>query len=350
MIDYKSRWNSSYSHRFPVKNWVRQGAVSSPLLFSVYIDGLIKELRKSGLGCYLDTHFYGCLGYADDLLLLSASRSGLQSMVKICENFADSKCLAFSTNVDPSKSKTKCIIFSKKKVKDVQPILLNGDPLPWVVEVKHLGNMLQADNSMKADCVTKRGKFIGKVNSFLQEFYFVAPRKFMELLNIYATSFYGSYLWDLYSKDVDRIYKSWNVTIRNVFCLPCTTHRYFMESVSGCAHPKTLLSSRFVKFAESLTCTTKTSIRYLASLVKEDNRTLMGRTLSKIKNECGVADLSLLSPRLVKDNLKYFDVPQPESWRIGLLSELLDARAKELEIEDFSKKQIEEMIDVVCTS
>ena len=76
----------------------------------------------------------------------------------------------------------------------------------------------------------------------------------------------------------------------------------------------------------------------------------MGRTLSKIKNECGVADLSLLSPRLVKDNLKYFDVPQPESWRIGLLSELLDARAKELEIEDFSKKQIEEMIDVVCTS
>ena len=123
-----------------------------------------------------------------------------------------------------------------------------------------------------------------------------------------------------------------------------------MESVSDCAHPKTLLSSRFVKFADSLTCSTKTSIRYLASLVKDDNITLMGRTLGKIKNECDVEDLSLLSPRLVKDHLKYYDVPQPEAWRLGLLSELLDARAKHLDIEDFSKKQIEEMIVDVCTS
>ena len=29
------KWNSSYSHRFPVLNGVRSGAVSSPLLFSV---------------------------------------------------------------------------------------------------------------------------------------------------------------------------------------------------------------------------------------------------------------------------------------------------------------------------
>ena len=92
--------------------------------------------------------------------------------------------------------------------------------------------------------MTKRGKFIGKVNSFLQEFHYVAPKTFMELLNIYGTSFYGSCLWNLYSQDVDRIYKSWNVTVRNVFSLPWTTHRYFIESVSGCAHPKTFLSSR----------------------------------------------------------------------------------------------------------
>ena len=226
------------------QEWGQARSRSSPLLFSVYIDGLIKELRESGLGCCLDTFFYGCLGYADDLLLLSASRSGLQSMVNICEKFADRKSLAFSTNIDPAKSKTKCIIFAKKKISGVTPILLNGDPLPWVMEVKHLGNILQSDNSMQKDCVTKRGKFIGKVNSFLQEFHYVAPKTFMELLNIYGTSFYGSCLWNLYSQDVDRIYKSWNVTVRNVFSLPWTTHRYFIESVSGCAHPKTFLSSR----------------------------------------------------------------------------------------------------------
>ena len=294
------KWSSAFSHRFPFRNGVRQGAVSSPLLFSIYIDGLIKELRMSGLGCSLDMFFYGCLGYADDLLLLSASRSGLQAMVKICEEFAKSKSLSFSTNPDPAKSKTKCIIFSKKKIAGVSPILLNGDPLPWVMEVKHLGNILQADNSMKVDCVAKRGKFIGKVNSFLQEFHYVAPGTFLKLLNIYGTSFYGSNLWDLYSQDVDRIYKSWNVTVRNVFSLPWTTHRYLIESVSMFPHPKTFLSSRFVKFVDSLTSTKKTSIRYLASLAQLDNRTLMGRTLGRIGVECGEERGSLTS-KVVKE-------------------------------------------------
>ena len=82
------KWNSSYSERFTVSNGVRQGAVSSPLLFSVYIDGLITLLRRSGIGCQIDTFYYGVLGYADDLLQLSASRSGLQAMVSICERSA----------------------------------------------------------------------------------------------------------------------------------------------------------------------------------------------------------------------------------------------------------------------
>ena len=96
-----------------------------------------------GLGCKLYNIFLGCFGYADDLFLLSASRSRLQAMVDICDRFAKARNLKFSTNVDPSKSKTKCIIFSKKQKdrQNVAPVLLNGDPLPSVNEVKHLGNL-----------------------------------------------------------------------------------------------------------------------------------------------------------------------------------------------------------------
>ena len=61
----------------------------------------------SGLGCHLDSFLYGCLGYADDLLLMSASRSGLQSRVKIYEELANSNSLVFITNADTAKSKTK---------------------------------------------------------------------------------------------------------------------------------------------------------------------------------------------------------------------------------------------------
>ena len=94
---------------------MRQGAVSSPLLFSVYMDGLMIQLRRSNLGCSIDRFYFGVLGYADDLLLLSASRSGLQAMVSICEEFASEKKLKFRTNSDLNKSKTKCIIFSRVK-------------------------------------------------------------------------------------------------------------------------------------------------------------------------------------------------------------------------------------------
>ena len=59
------------SSAFSVSIGVRQGAVSSPILFSVYIDDLFSILRGSGLGCSLYGQFYGCFGYADDLLLLS---------------------------------------------------------------------------------------------------------------------------------------------------------------------------------------------------------------------------------------------------------------------------------------
>ena len=87
------KWSGEYSHRFPVSNGVRQGAVSSAFLFSVYIDELLIILKNSRLGCHIDSVFLGAFIFADDIFLLSASRSGLQSLVDICQDFASRKNL-----------------------------------------------------------------------------------------------------------------------------------------------------------------------------------------------------------------------------------------------------------------
>ena len=110
----------------------------------------------------------------------------------------------------------------------VSPIHLGGVPLPWVGQVKHLGNTLQSDNSMRVDMSIKRGRFIGKVNSLLQEFHFVDPSVLVRILNIFTTSFYGSGLWDLQSSECDRLYKAWNVAIRHALGLPVRAHRYLV--------------------------------------------------------------------------------------------------------------------------
>ena len=77
------RWNSHLSHVFPVKNGVKQGAVISPFLYYIYIDNLFKILRKRRNGCWVNRHFVGIVGYADDLLLAPCIDS-LQGMVKSC--------------------------------------------------------------------------------------------------------------------------------------------------------------------------------------------------------------------------------------------------------------------------
>ena len=348
------KWGGKFSERFSVSNGVRQGAVSSPLLFSVYIDELFKLLRGSGLGCHISNVFLACFGYADDLLLLSASRSGLQELVKICEKFAKKKSLKFSTNVDPDKSKTKCMIFSRKQVdsRKVAPIVLNRDPLPWVSQVKHLGNTLQCDNTMRIDLAQKRGKLIGKLNSLSQEFHYVEPKVFVKILNIYASSFYGSSLWDLFSTECQRIFAAWNVAIRICFNVDRITHRYFIEELSSSYHPKVMLCSRYVSFHQSLLTCDKFPVRFLARIQQNDQRTVLGKTLLRIAKECGSGPMLQpnLSKTFVKKNMKYAAVPDSEKWRPSILSELLDARSGRSSMPGFSSAEVEDMIKFVCTS
>jgi len=63
---------------------VRQGGVLSPVLFAVYANDIIVALSESGAGCYYDNMFVGCVMYADEILLLSASLCDLQLMISIC--------------------------------------------------------------------------------------------------------------------------------------------------------------------------------------------------------------------------------------------------------------------------
>jgi len=54
----------------------------------VYMDDLITRLRQRGLGCKLLDCFYGCLVFAGDILLLAHTVNYMQSLLKICDEFA----------------------------------------------------------------------------------------------------------------------------------------------------------------------------------------------------------------------------------------------------------------------
>ena len=336
-------------------SYLRQGGVSSGIFFAVYIDKLLVILREAGLGCHINGIFFGAMIFADDIFLLAASRNGLQAMVNICHNFVKSRNLKFGTNADPDKSKTKCIVFAKKIKPNFKPanIKLNGDALPWVEKVKHLGHVLQADNSMRVDIAQKRGAFIGKMNSLLQEFHFVNPNVMIKLMNTYSLSLYGSNTWDIFSPECERLYSSYNVAIRLMLRIDRSSHRYLIAPLSECLHLKTMIASRYVSFHRSLITSRKTPVRFLARIAEQDQRTVLGRTLSKLLLECSLknGDLNKLTASLVKKKLVYKTVPINEEWRVALGRELLLIRDDEnTELPGFTAEECEEFLKHICTS
>ena len=52
---------------FSVGNGVKQEGVVSPVLFTVYLDGIIDEHTKKGLVCHFNGNFVGCFIYAEDI-------------------------------------------------------------------------------------------------------------------------------------------------------------------------------------------------------------------------------------------------------------------------------------------
>ena len=145
-----------------------------------------------------------------------------------------------------------------------------------------------------------------------------------------------------------RIFSSWNATVKNIFKLPMTTHRFLIESVSNCAHPKTMMFTRYLRFQETMKSCSRLCVRFLVNLVSDDRRTLMGRTLDKMSEECLVSR-ELLSSSVAR-NVRYFSPPPEEEWRIPLLAELLDARDGRAEIMGTDAADVEFMINEVCTS
>ena len=60
-------WNGICSAMLLVASGVKQGGVISPILFCIYLDGLLNLMDAAQIGCLIGRVFVGCLAYADDI-------------------------------------------------------------------------------------------------------------------------------------------------------------------------------------------------------------------------------------------------------------------------------------------
>ena len=71
-----------------VRRGVAQGAVESPWLYSCYIDGMVEELKKRGLGVMFAGRRVPLLMYADDIVMLASTVTELQQMNDVATEYA----------------------------------------------------------------------------------------------------------------------------------------------------------------------------------------------------------------------------------------------------------------------
>ena len=75
---------------------LKQWGVLSPTLFCIYFDELLGRLDKTGVVCHVGSFSYVAIGYANDIILLSPSISGLQTLVDTADNFSSEYGVTFN--------------------------------------------------------------------------------------------------------------------------------------------------------------------------------------------------------------------------------------------------------------
>ena len=342
-------WDGSLSSIFSLSNGVRQGAVLSAILYCFYVNDLFKILRRNGTGCWINSSYFGIVGYSDDSFLLAPSLDSLQEMLDICEDYAKAHNLKFSTNANPAKCKTKCLAFLRRE-RPVPQVKLCGNPLPWVQHGKHLGNTIENKiNGMKKDIMVKRATYIDKNVTLNQEFHYTHPRTKHEINGIYNNHFTGSPLWDLFSREAEMLYNSWNKSVRLMSKVPLQTHRYFLEHLSGTRHLKITLIKRFLSFITQIENSPKILPNILLQTIRRDCRSTTGSNLRNILMMTSKDNILELAP--FETTLMLYEPVAPENrWRIPLIKELIDIKWNESTIENLSYSEIEDIIVDICTS
>ena len=160
--------NELYSDWFNNVTGVKQGDVLSPTLFSLFINDLAVELKRSNLGIPLGGDMcLSTLFYADDIVIMAENEKSLQSMLDIVTMW----CKKWRLMINRDKSNV--VHFrSKNNIRSSFLFKLGTDVLCYVENYKYLGVVL--DESLDYEKTAKiladsAGRALGSIiNKFRQ--------------------------------------------------------------------------------------------------------------------------------------------------------------------------------------
>ena len=154
------KWLGHVSNFFTLRAGVRQGGVMSPVLFSISIDSLPEIIKLANAGCYTSTICCSIFLYADDIVLLSPTVTGLRMLLASCEK----ELVDIDMRINTKKSF--CIRFGPKfDVQCSELKSLDGSVLEWVDNCRYLGVTFVSGSKLRCSFDNAKCKFFRAFNA-----------------------------------------------------------------------------------------------------------------------------------------------------------------------------------------
>ena len=129
--------NNSFSRWFGVTQGLKQGCILSPILFNMFINTLVTDIKALDVGIDIDGEKLAILLYADDIVLLAENENDLQLLLDVLNRW----CVKYHMSVNIDKSKV--VHFRGPSVARTNNIFVLGDNIIEIVpHYTYLGLLL----------------------------------------------------------------------------------------------------------------------------------------------------------------------------------------------------------------
>ncbi|XP_060810118.1 uncharacterized protein LOC132904218 [Amyelois transitella] len=223
------KWSDGISDAYRLECGVRQGGITSPKLFNLYVNDLIVGLSSMRVGCSIDGVVINNISYADDMVLLGPTTKSINEMLRVCESFAAEHGLVY--NVE----KCVCMVFGVvgKCPRNTPPMFLSGKELKIVKTFKYLGHVLADDLKDDDDIERERRALAVRGNMLARRFARCSDQVKITLFKAFCQGFYTGGLWVRGTKrSLDALRIQYNNIFRMLLRLPkfCSASEMFAQT------------------------------------------------------------------------------------------------------------------------
>lgn len=227
-MESRVKYQGCTSAWFKILQGSRQGGVISPPSYLMFINDLLRELKASGYGFCIYNINFSSPTVADDMVLISFSKQGLDMMMQICYQYSLKWWYEYNA------TKSAVIVFNEsetdfKSAKLHRTWYLGPDKVEEVIQYRHLGiycdKYMGLDNNIDDASSKLKRTFLSLINSGINETGFhPITSKHLYSSVVLPTALYGSELWSSMSRShLDEIEKAHRFCIKYTQALPKRT-------------------------------------------------------------------------------------------------------------------------------